>query len=123
MKRGERRLEGVLLLMTVIFASVLDAALIALWFAVPQFEVMLKEFGAELPGLTRFMLEHYRWSLLLMIGVSLACLGLVRHRGETLAQSRPAVLIFSLACGLCMLALGLFVIALYLPIFRLGTLV
>ena len=84
------------------------------------FEDLFKGFGADLPGLTRFVLDtrHGWWifaiaaiSILVWIGTRPATTRIERRR-QTLA-----VIAYAIVFGV---AWGLTVVALYIPIFKLG---
>lgn len=117
---GNQTVDGLPLAISMLFAAALDSALIALWFVIPGVSKAFAGADHELPRLTVWVLENYRWSALLVIVVSIALFALIQKRGQTLEQSRTALLFFGAVSIACAVALGVFVIAMYLPIFQLG---
>ena len=92
--------------------------------AIPRFEALLKGFGAELPGATAFLLH---WRFLLWIAPALALLlfgfALTTSPEKVIARHRTVVWAFAVLCCVSLVVTGLAVVALYAPIFRLGSVV
>lgn len=93
----------------------------ALWQNLPAFAELFASFGADLPGLTRLVIEHPQalWNLLRTVLANhllWLCLWLLlRQRWSSLGLLLSAL-------GTWLL-LGLTLVALYLPIFSLGAIV
>jgi hypothetical protein len=93
------------------------------WRAPPTiggFEELFKGFGADLPGLTRFVLDtRYGWWIFAIAAISILA-WIVKRPATTRVEKRRqmfAVIAYAVAFGV---AYGLTVVALYIPIFKLG---
>ncbi len=112
-----------LLVTAVIIGSVSAYSAIRTSAAIRSFEEIFESFGAELPDITRLVLAMpYLWYLFAAAGIPLAAWILARPR-----ISRAEYLRMKLAARLYLvvfaLAFSFTAYALYVPIFRLGTVV
>lgn len=110
-----RNLTELWMLVAGLLASLAMAAGVNL--VVPQFEDMLKNFGAELPWITRLFVE-YRHALFAMPLLVLAAWALTPRR--TPPGNERGVVALVVGIGLGILLLPLCLIAMYLPIFMLA---
>ena len=108
----------------IVFALISAAIYAYLFYAVPAFRDLFRGFGAELPTVTRLLLNYYPVVLILLISSILLVVALVYSKTtnkyallQQLDHASSWNLGISVAC--CFLAM----IAMYLPIFRLGAIV
>ena len=108
----------------IVFALISAAIYAYLFYAAPAFRDLFKGFGAELPTVTRLLLNYYPVVLILFISSILLVVALIYSRMtnnyallQHLDHASSWNLGISVAC--CFLAM----IAMYLPIFRLGAIV
>ena len=108
----------------IVFALISAAIYAYLLYAVPAFRDLFKGFGAELPTVTRLLLDYYSVVMILLIGSIFLVVVLVYSKTtnnyallQHLDHASSWNLGISVAC--CFLAM----IAMYLPIFRLGAIV
>ena len=91
------------------------------WTALPAFNDLFAAFGADLPGPTRWVMEHPDGVLLLLR--SLLIHNLVWLIAWLCVRQRWVGLLLSLATLLVWLALAMLVAAAYLPIFKMSVVV
>ena len=89
-------------------------------YTIGGFEELFKGFGADLPGPTRFVLDtRYGWWIFAIAAISILA-WIARRPATTRVDQRRqkfAVIAYGVAFGV---AYGLTVVALYVPIFKLG---
>jgi len=89
--------------------------------AIPKFESLFRGYGADLSGMTMFVL---RWRYLVWVMPALVlvllCVGLSRRTDQEIRSHRSTVAAIAIACCVSLLAQGLAVAALYAPILRMG---
>lgn len=103
-------------------ASVVFSATIYSWVfvATPAFASLYSGFGADLPWLTAVVLATSRfYGLLLLIGL-IPCVILVKRRNTIGAERSRLFKLIALGFGLACTLLGVFTVAMYLPVFRMG---
>ena len=105
----------------IIFALISAAIYVYLLYAVPAFRDLFQGFGADLPTVTRLLLDYYPVVLILLIGTIFLVVALVYSKTtnnyallQHLDHASSWNLALSVACSV------LAMIAVYLPIFRLG---
>ncbi len=95
-----------------------------LYAAIPRFASTFKGFGADLPDGTMFLLH---WPYLILIPSALVLLltgyALTAPAQRAIAGHPRTVAAFAVLCCLSLIVQGLAVVALYLPVFRLGAVV
>ena len=108
----------------IVFALIAAAIYAYLFYAVPAFRDLFKGFGAELPTLTRLLLDYYPVVLIFLTGSILLVVALVYSKTtnnyallQHLDHASTWNLGVSVAC--CFLAM----VAMYPPIFRLAAIV
>lgn len=89
--------------------------------AVPQFKELLAGFGADVPTLTKFVINHRVsiWVLLFIASVVQLTFCVLLVAAKTMFARRAAFI--SLACNIAVQLI--LVVAMYLPIFKLGEVV
>lgn len=93
---------------------------------VPQFSDLYTAFGADLPSLTSFFVEHRHGLLLLPALVPVSWIVLARFSVATPGQravNNPAFAALVFAIGIAVLLVPLTIFAMYLPIFRMAAIV
>jgi uncharacterized membrane protein YhdT len=106
------------MLATGLIAAIAIAAGVNL--VVPQFEDVFRNFGAELPLLTRLFVEA-RYAFFCLPLIVLAAWALTRRR--TPPGNERGIVALVVGIGMGMILLPLCLIAMYLPIFRLAAMV
>jgi uncharacterized membrane protein YhdT len=101
-----------------LFAAIAIAA--GVNFVVPQFEDVLRNFGAELPLLTRLFVEA-RYAFFGLPLIVLVAWALTPRR--TPPGNERGIVALVVGIGIGMILLPLCLIAMYLPIFRLAAMV
>ena len=91
--------------------------------AVPRFTEMFQGFGADLPALTAVLLKAQPVFLLLALVAAILLVVLVRSFGKDVIRERRAFRWAVSSHVVSFVAAGLFVFGMYLPIFRLGSVV
>lgn len=91
---------------------------------VPQFQDIFDGFGADLPWLTGLFVKHRHALFLLPLLPPLLWWAMARMAGPAPdARRKSAVLALLLALGLTLVMVPLTIVAMYLPIFRLASVV
>ncbi|MDJ0907413.1 MAG: hypothetical protein QNI96_15455 [Woeseiaceae bacterium] len=104
----------------IVLAVLALAAGITMRTASRKFTELFAEFGAELPGLTRFMMDGVEFAPYLALPLFLPGLVLLVQRQSYTGNPRRLVLAAGVGFALYAIAFGVFLYAMYLPIFRLG---
>lgn len=99
-------------------------AAVAVNLVVPQFQDIFDGFGAQLPWLTTVFVKHRHAFFLLPLLPPLLWWGLARTaRKAPGARRNSAMIALLVALGLTFVMVPLAIIAMYLPIFRLGSVI
>jgi hypothetical protein len=109
----------------VLIVAIIEAfvGIVAGWRAprtIGDFEELFKRFGADLPGLTRFVIAtRHGWWLFAIAAISILVWIAMRPASTGAEQRRQMLAV--VACAVAFgVAYGLAVVALYMPIFKLG---
>ncbi len=85
-----------------------------------KFTPLFADLGVELPGLTRFMMDGVEFAPYLALPLFLPGFVLLVQRQSYTGNPRRLVLAAGLGFALYAIVFGVFLYAMYLPIFRLG---
>ena len=95
----------------------------AIYPAVPQFVEIFEGFGAELPWFTQFILDNYYYfGLPYLLGL-IPCMILVKNRASVIPSEKHLFMLIVINFVLSFFVIGITVIAMYLPIFKMGNVV
>ncbi len=90
---------------------------------VPTFVELFAGFGGELPWLTQFVLTYHKYQLVLLVPVSVPFLVLVRNPIDYEANNRRRFRYVLVGFATTLMLYSLNLVAIYLPVFRLGTVI
>lgn len=105
---------------TLVLAILALAVGITMRTASKKFSALFADFGADLPGLTRVMMDGVEFAPYLALPLFLPGLILLLQRHSFTGNPRRLVLAAGVGFALYAIAFGVFLYAMYLPIFRLG---
>ena len=88
-----------------------------------KFDELFAGFGADLPGLTRFMMEGVEFAPYLALPLFLPGFILLVQRQSYTGNPRRLVIAAAVGFALYAIAFGVFLYAMYLPIFKVGSMV
>ena len=99
------------------------AIYVAIHFSGQGFDDLFRGFGADLPALTAFVLAYYKYfGVLALIGL-VPCVLLLWNRTLSIEDSHRLFALVLMSFGLSLAVLVLFAAAMYLPVFKLGSVV
>ena len=112
------------LLVTSVVSVILTTGIyIVIFFGGSGFEDLYQGFGAELPTLTRFVFASYRfYGVFVLIGL-VPTVFLIKSRACFVGDRNRLFIPMVASFGLAMFILGVFVVAMYMPIFAMGSLI
>ena len=104
----------------IVMAALALAVGITMRTASGKFTTLFADFGAELPALTRFMMDGVQFAPYLALPLFLPGIVLLLRRHSYTVNPRRLVVAAGVGFALYAIAFGVFLYAMYLPIFRLG---
>jgi cytochrome b561 len=108
------------LVLSIVLTIVSAAIYVAIFVGGAEFRGLFHGFGTDLPVLTRFVLAtHKYYGVLILVGL-IPCVALLRNRNRFIVDSNRLFMWVVASFGLSFFLMGVFVIAMYLPIFQLG---
>ncbi len=104
----------------IVLAALALAVGITMRTASRKFTELFEGLGADLPGLTRFMMDGVEFAPYLALPLFLPGFVLLVQRQSYTGNPRRLVVAAGVGFALYAIAFGVFLYAMYLPIFRLG---
>ena len=114
-------LRAWMLVLSAVVVLLCAAAYVYWLVSVPGFEALFRGFGDELPWLTRAVLAGYRLGVLPVLIAVIPFTMLLRHRVDYRSRHWRRFKWVLIGFGLTWTLMGIGVVAMYLPIFRMGT--
>lgn len=94
-----------------------------IFFAIPPFRELFEGFGADLPGLTRFVLDYGRYSIAFFPLGLIPLLAMWRRRLSSSPQAGKEFRWVIASFVISVFALGVTLFGIYLPVYKLGAVV
>lgn len=111
------------LVVSVVLTGISAAVYAAIYFSGQGFLDLFRGFGADLPFLTRVVLDSFKYyGVLIFIGLA-PCIALLWDRERSVTDSNRLFTLVLVSFCLSFVVLGLCVAAAYLPIFKMGAVV
>ena len=108
------------LVLSVVLTVVSAAIYVMIFVGGLEFRGLFSGFGADLPLLTRFVLATYKYyGVLIFVGL-VPSVSLLWNRNRLVADSNRLFIWVIVSFGLSSSLMGMFVTAMYLPIFKFG---
>ena len=95
----------------------------AIYPLVPNFRELLANFGADLPAITKFILNSYMYyGLFFLVGL-IPCIALCLNRNFLTGNEKKLFVIIAINFVLAFVVFGFVLVGMYLPIFQMGSVV
>ena len=111
------------LILSVALTAVSAVIYVVIFVGTLEFRDLFLGFGAKLPVLTQFVLASYNYfGLFLLVGL-IPSVRLVWNRNRSVVEKNRLFTMIIVSFALSISLMGVFVVAMYMPIFQLGTVV